>query len=115
MKCLAASPAITIEPKSQDPELAWLFAFISQNCNPRLRPGIARTICDCSLTENLLPICPELSEAALVPEAAKPAQARCKRPAAARDYELALSTVTARRFCDQQEISLHTATGRSLP
>jgi hypothetical protein len=30
-------------------------------------------------------------------------------------YELALSTVTARRFCDQQEISLHTATGRSLP
>ncbi len=24
-------------------------------------------------------------------------------------------TVTARRFCDQQEISLHTATGRSLP
>src|SRR6266536_2283840 len=102
MKCLAASPAITIEPKSQDPELAWLFAFISQKC-------------DCSLTENLLPICPELSEAALVPEAAKPAQARCKRPAAARDYELALSTVTARRFCDQQEISLHTATGRSLP
>ena len=31
------------------------------------------------------------------------------------NYELALSTVTARRFCDQQEISLHTATGRSLP
>ena len=30
-------------------------------------------------------------------------------------YEMALSTVTARRFCDQQEISLHTATGRSLP
>src|SRR5262249_47019483 len=30
-------------------------------------------------------------------------------------YELALSTVTARRFCDQHEISLHTATGRSLP
>src|SRR5262245_8053500 len=29
--------------------------------------------------------------------------------------ELVLSTVTARRFCDQQEISLHTATGRSLP
>jgi hypothetical protein len=29
--------------------------------------------------------------------------------------ELAFSTVTARRFCDQQEISLHTATGRSLP
>ena len=28
---------------------------------------------------------------------------------------LALSTVTARRFCDQQEMSLHTATGRSLP
>ena len=25
------------------------------------------------------------------------------------------STVTARRFCDQQEMSLHTATGRSLP
>jgi len=24
-------------------------------------------------------------------------------------------TVTARRFCDQQEISLQTATGRSLP
>ena len=24
-------------------------------------------------------------------------------------------TVTARRFCDQQEMSLHTATGRSLP
>jgi hypothetical protein len=29
--------------------------------------------------------------------------------------ELVLSTVTARRFCDQHEISLHTATGRSLP
>ena len=26
-----------------------------------------------------------------------------------------LSAVTARRFCDQQEMSLHTATGRSLP
>lgn len=26
-----------------------------------------------------------------------------------------LSTVCARRFCDQQEMSLHTATGRSLP
>ncbi len=25
------------------------------------------------------------------------------------------STVTARRFCDQQEMSSHTATGRSLP
>ena len=32
-----------------------------------------------------------------------------------RPYELALSTVTARRFCDQQEMSSHTATGRSLP
>jgi hypothetical protein len=31
------------------------------------------------------------------------------------NQELLLSTVTARRFCDQQEISLHTATGRSLP
>ena len=30
-------------------------------------------------------------------------------------HELVLSTVTARRFCDQHEISLHTATGRSLP
>ena len=30
-------------------------------------------------------------------------------------YELALSTVTERRFCDQHEMSLHTATGRSLP
>jgi hypothetical protein len=30
-------------------------------------------------------------------------------------HELALSTVTARRFCDQHEMSLHTATGRSLP
>jgi hypothetical protein len=29
--------------------------------------------------------------------------------------ELAFSTVTARRFCDQQEMSLQTATGRSLP
>lgn len=26
-----------------------------------------------------------------------------------------LSTVTARRFCDQQEMSLQVATGRSLP
>ena len=26
-----------------------------------------------------------------------------------------LSTVTARRFCDQQEMSSQTATGRSLP
>ena len=32
-----------------------------------------------------------------------------------RGYELAFSTVTARRFCDQQEMSLQTATGRSLP
>jgi len=30
-------------------------------------------------------------------------------------YELTPRTVTARRFCDQQEISLQTATGRSLP
>jgi len=30
-------------------------------------------------------------------------------------YELAFRTVTARRFCDQQEMSLQTATGRSLP
>jgi hypothetical protein len=30
-------------------------------------------------------------------------------------YELAPSTVTARRFCDQQEMSSHSATGRSLP
>ena len=29
--------------------------------------------------------------------------------------ELLLSTVTARRFCDQHEMSLQTATGRSLP
>src|SRR5262245_10982410 len=29
--------------------------------------------------------------------------------------ELVLSTVTARRFCDQHEMSLQTATGRSLP
>ena len=34
---------------------------------------------------------------------------------ASRAYELTLSTVTARRFCDQQEMSLQTATGRSLP
>jgi hypothetical protein len=34
---------------------------------------------------------------------------------AIRLYELAFSTVTARRFCDQQEMSLQTATGRSLP
>ena len=31
------------------------------------------------------------------------------------NYELALSTVTARRFCDQHEMSSQTATGRSLP
>jgi hypothetical protein len=31
------------------------------------------------------------------------------------DQELALSTVTERRFCDQHEMSLQTATGRSLP
>jgi hypothetical protein len=29
--------------------------------------------------------------------------------------ELAFNTVTARRFCDQHDMSLHTATGRSLP
>jgi hypothetical protein len=29
--------------------------------------------------------------------------------------ELAFNTVTARRFCDQHEMSLQTATGRSLP
>lgn len=32
-----------------------------------------------------------------------------------RCQELAFSTVTARRFCDQQDLSLQTATGRSLP
>jgi pimeloyl-ACP methyl ester carboxylesterase len=32
-----------------------------------------------------------------------------------RRQELAFSTVTARRFCDQHEMSLQTATGRSLP
>ena len=36
------------------------------------------------------------------------------QPALSRQ-ELALSTVTERRFCDQHEMSLHTATGRSLP
>ena len=35
------------------------------------------------------------------------------KPASAQ--ELAFSTVTARRFCDQHEMSLQTATGRSLP
>lgn len=33
---------------------------------------------------------------------------KCQEPAP-------LSVVTARRFCDQQEMSSHTATGRSLP
>jgi hypothetical protein len=33
----------------------------------------------------------------------------------ASSQELAFNTVTARRFCDQHEMSLHTATGRSLP
>jgi hypothetical protein len=32
-----------------------------------------------------------------------------------RRQELAFNTVTARRFCDQHEMSLQTATGRSLP
>ncbi len=36
-------------------------------------------------------------------------------PTARELQELAFSTVTARRFCDQQEMSLQTATGRSLP
>src|SRR5262245_4267333 len=36
-------------------------------------------------------------------------------PARTPAYELVLSTVTARRFCDQHEMSLQTATGRSLP
>jgi hypothetical protein len=35
--------------------------------------------------------------------------------AKAEAQELAFSTVTARRFCDQHEMSLQTATGRSLP
>jgi hypothetical protein len=34
---------------------------------------------------------------------------------ARRCQELAFNTVTARRFWDQQEMSLQTATGRSLP
>src|SRR5260370_8040818 len=33
----------------------------------------------------------------------------------ANPYELAFSTVTARRFCDQHEMSLPNATRRSLP
>jgi hypothetical protein len=37
------------------------------------------------------------------------------RPETSAAHELALSTVTARRFCDQHEMSLQTATGRSLP
>jgi hypothetical protein len=36
-------------------------------------------------------------------------------PVFRRQELLVLSTVTARRFCDQQEMSLQTATGRSLP
>jgi len=45
-----------------------------------------------------------------------PAPARAIKYADARiAYELAFSTVTARRFCDQHEMSLQTATGRSLP
>ena len=35
--------------------------------------------------------------------------------AQANAQELAFRTVTARRFCDQHEMSLQTATGRSLP
>jgi hypothetical protein len=38
-----------------------------------------------------------------------------KSEVAKEGQELAFSTVTARRFCDQHEISLQTATGRSLP
>jgi hypothetical protein len=37
------------------------------------------------------------------------------RPGMTENYDSAPSTVTARRFCDQQEMSLHTATGRSFP
>ena len=40
---------------------------------------------------------------------------RAREAAAAPLYEPRSSTVTARRFCDQQEMSSHTATGRSLP
>jgi hypothetical protein len=39
----------------------------------------------------------------------------CRQPHARDAQELAFNTVTARRFCDQQEMSLQTATGRSLP
>ena len=46
--------------------------------------------------------------------ARKGAGLRKCRPDGSRQ-ELAFSTVTARRFCDQQEMSLQTATGRSLP
>ena len=44
-----------------------------------------------------------------------PEGAGCPLPPYSSDHELVLSTVTARRFCDQHEMSLHTATGRSLP
>src|SRR2546428_11692717 len=39
-----------------------------------------------------------------------PEGAGCPLPPYSTTQELALSTVTARRFCDQQEMSLHTAT-----
>lgn len=48
----------------------------------------------------------------------RPAPAKRRTPvliAKRMDQELAFSTVTARRFCDQHEMSLQTATGRSLP
>src|SRR6476469_1429936 len=44
-----------------------------------------------------------------------PEGAGCPLPPCTPAQELVLSTVTARRFCDQHEMSLHTATGRSLP
>jgi hypothetical protein len=43
-------------------------------------------------------------------------QGERERAEAERRHEFGpLTTVTARRFCDQQEMSSHTATGRSLP
>ena len=45
----------------------------------------------------------------------KPAPEGAGRNRLSNVQELAFSTVTARRFCDQQEMSLQTATGRSLP
>ena len=74
-----------------------------------LRQGVRRN-CDCWNSETAILQANSCDQIKPAPKGAGDRSVRIRNA-----QELAFSTVTARRFCDQQEMSLQTATGRSLP